>query len=846
LDELFPTSDFDSIRNATADRDGLIQCPVIPVRSTVVFPNMMTPFIAFEGRPINAVQAAMSDHRTVILLLMQDLNGDFAIENLHAIGTEIAVGQVIPYPEQQKTVLAQGRRRVEIVEFVQSEPYYVARARVLQDSTRYDDDTEALISTVISLFQTVSDLGEMIPEELLDYAMSIQEPGWLADFVGSSLTLSPDERQQLLETLVPTERLREVARFLTRELNMLELREEINGQVQQEMSRSQRELYLREQMRVIQTELGEEDFFQQEINDVRQQIAEADLPPEIREKAAKEMMRLSIMPPMAPEVGIIRTYIDWIVSLPWLKLSEDNLNMRHAQQVLDEDHYGLTKIKDRILEHIAVRKLAADKMKTPILCFVGPPGVGKTSLGKSIAKALGRAFVRVSLGGVRDEAEIRGHRRTYIGAMPGRIIQTMRRAGTINPVFMLDEIDKIGADFRGDPAAALLEVLDPEQNTEYSDHYLDVPYNLSKVMFITTANELYNLPPALVDRLEVIEFPGYPEEEKLAIARQFLIPQQLEGHGLTKAGLKFELSALQTLIREYSYEAGVRNLNREIANVCRKVARLVAEEKAYPHRITAKQITTFLGPPEYIPPRVNDVDSVGLATGLAWTFGGGDILSIEVSVLPGKGQLMMTGQLGEVMQESAQAAMSYMRARALDLNVPAEDFEEFDVHVHLPEGAVPKDGPSAGITLAAAIISAFTERKIRSNFAMTGEITLRGRVLPVGGIKEKLLAAHRAQIAHVILPALNQKDLVDVPKNALRTLKVHFVEDMQQVMDLVLLEAPSELMRDKMRPKDETEDEKKTTEKKAKSEKKAKKKEKNKALPESETPITPDTDQPPV
>ncbi|MBC8099554.1 MAG: endopeptidase La, partial [Armatimonadetes bacterium] len=550
-------------------------------------------------------------------------------------------------------------------------------------------------------------------------------------------------------------------------------------------------------------ELGEEDVFQQELTDVRQQIMDAQLPKDIHDRALKELSRLMIMPPMAPEVGIIRTYIDWVVTLPWTKQSEDNLDMTHAQTVLDNEHYGLPKIKDRILEHIAVRKLAADKMKTPILCFVGPPGVGKTSLGKSIAKALGREFVRVSLGGVRDEAEIRGHRRTYIGALPGRILQTMRRGGTINPVFMLDEIDKIGADFRGDPSAALLEVLDPEQNGEYSDHYLDMAYDLSKVMFITTANDLDPLPPALLDRLEVIDFPGYAEEEKLAIARQFLIPHQFEGHGLADAGLKFDTGALQTIVREYTYEAGVRNLNREIANVCRKVARLMAEAKPFPKRITAAQANKFLGPPEFLPFRHNQEDSVGLATGLAWTYNGGDVLSIEVSVLPGKGSLLMTGQLGDVMQESAQAAMSYMRARANDLGVPSADFEEYDVHVHLPEGAVPKDGPSAGITLAAAIISAFTERKIRADLAMTGEITLRGRVLPVGGVKEKLLAAHRARIKTVILPTQNRKDLVDVPANTQRDLTLHFVDDMQQVLDLALMDTPDERQRDKRRDDEE-------------------------------------------
>jgi ATP-dependent Lon protease len=802
-------NEFDVIRNANTDNNGLIVCPVVPLANIVIYPNIITPVTIPEGRALAAVRAAAGSRQTAITLMATDTTNPTP-EQLHKTGTEVALGQILPFPENQKTVLTQGRRRVEIVEFLQTDPYIIAKARILEApeipdnaGEEYDEQLEALMQTALNLFQTAGDLSETIPDEVIDYAMTIEEPGWMADFIASTLSLSPEERQRLLEMIDPMERLREVAVFLSRELNMLELRDEINGQIQQEMNRNQREMYLREQMRVIQTELGEEDVFQQEITEVRQLIIDAKLPQDIHEKALKELARLSIMPPMAPEVGIIRTYIDWLVALPWNKKTEDNLDMSHAQKVLDEEHYGLKKIKDRILEHIAVRKLAAEKMKTPILCFVGPPGVGKTSLGKSIAKALGREFVRVSLGGVRDEAEIRGHRRTYIGALPGRIIQTMRRAGTVNPIFMLDEIDKIGADFRGDPSAALLEVLDPEQNSEYSDHYLDIPYDLSQVMFITTANDLEPLPPALLDRLEVIEFPGYTEEEKLAIAREFLIPDQLEGHGLDNRGLKFEADALKTMIRQYTYEAGVRNLNREIANVCRKVARLVAEEKTFPKRITSQMVTKFLGPPEFLPTRANEVDSVGLATGLAWTYGGGDTLTIEVSILPGKGSLLMTGQLGEVMQESAQAAMSYMRSRAADLNVPTEDFEDYDVHVHLPEGAVPKDGPSAGITLAAAIISAFTERKIRSSFAMTGEITLRGRVLPVGGIKEKVLSAHRARIKNVILPAHNKKDLVDIPANATRGLNIHFVEDMQQVMDLVLLEAPAERERDKLRAAEE-------------------------------------------
>jgi ATP-dependent Lon protease len=858
LNDAFITNEFESIHNATPDEDGLIVCPVIPLANMIIYPNVITPIMLphnvnkngdrSDSEAMKAVQAAMTDSRTAIIVMRKgasdaedtngesngaELNRDALIElnmadalagtEIFKIGTEVALGQMMPYPDHTLTVLAQGRRRVEIVEIIATEPFVMARARVLTPSEQPDEQADALMDTALNMFQQVAELSEAVPDEVLDYALLIDDAGWMADFISSTLPFPSSDRQHILETVDSIERLREVAMMLNREIGMMELRDEINGQIQQEMSRSQREMYLREQMRVIQTELGEEDIFQQELNDVRQQIAEAKLPADIHDRAVKEMARLAAMPPMAPEVGIIRTYIDWLVSLPWTKTTDDNLDMKHAEKVLDSQHYGLPKLKDRILEHIAVRKLAADKMKTPILCFVGPPGVGKTSLGKSIATALGREFVRVSLGGVRDEAEIRGHRRTYIGAMPGRILQTMRRAGTVNPVFMLDEIDKIGADFRGDPSAALLEVLDPEQNSEYSDHYLDLPYDLSKVIFITTANELDPLPPALLDRLEVIEFPGYAEDEKLAIARQFLIPQQLEAHGLADAGIKFDTTALQTLVREYTYEAGVRNLNREIANICRKIARLVAEEKTYRKKIMPPIVHKFLGPPEFLQSRTHQEDSVGLVTGLAWTYNGGDTLSIEVSVLPGKGQLMMTGQLGEVMQESGQAAMSYMRSRASDLNVPSSDFEEYDVHVHLPEGAVPKDGPSAGITLAVAIISAFTERKVRSNFAMTGEITLRGRVLPIGGMKEKLLAAHRAQIKEVIVPEQNRKDLVDVPANTARDLKIHFVEEMQQVLDLVLLDAPNERRRDQLRDAEEARE-------------KSKKKSKSKDKDASDTP----------
>ncbi|MCC6805239.1 MAG: endopeptidase La [Anaerolineae bacterium] len=785
-------NDFYIIENAEPDEDGLIECPVVPLREGAIFPNVISPIALTGKRAINGAEASQEPQPTIIGVAQIDPNTvDPGADKLYTVGVEIALGRILRLPDNSFSALGQGRRRVEIVRFTQTRPYLIAKARPLAEINPNTRRTNAMMQAVLNLFKRAIELNDNIPEEVLLYALNANNPGWLADLIGSTLTLPAEERQRLLETLNVEERLDRVAELLSQELSVLELKDEITSQVHQEMDRTQREIYLREQMRVIQNELGEEDVFQQEISEVREQIAQAQLPPEVNEKALKELSRLAMMPPMSPEVGIVRTYIDWLTGVPWHQATEDQLEVATAQDILDREHYGLPKVKDRILEYIAVRRLAPDEQNSPILCFVGPPGVGKTSLGKSIASALGREFVRVSLGGVRDEAEIRGHRRTYIGAMPGRIVQTMRRAGTVNPVFMLDEIDKLGMDFRGDPAAALLEILDPEQNFAFSDHYLDVPYDLSKVLFITTANELDPLPPALLDRLELIDFPGYIEEEKIAIARQFLIPKAIQVNGLTDHKVHFSDSALRTLIREYTYEAGVRNLNREIANVCRKVARQVAEKKRHPARIDIRHLNKFLGPAPFDDLRANDKDEIGVTTGMAWTPFGGDILTIEVQVLAGKGTLLLTGSLGDVMQESAQAALSYMRSRAEDLGVPFDDFDNLDVHVHVPEGAVPKDGPSAGITLATSIISAFTERKVRSDFAMTGEITLRGKVLPIGGVKEKVLAAHRARIKHIILPKMNERDMVDVPKETRQQLDIHYVENMQEVLDLVLLPEPT-------------------------------------------------------
>jgi ATP-dependent Lon protease len=799
--------DFSQIVNAIASEDGIIERPIMIIKDQVVFPKMIMPVMNSGERALQICKEAIHNKHTIILLAQHEDGDTSESSNIHPIGTEVAITQIVPMSSDTFSVLVEGRRRVQFIGYTNTTETLSGKAKIIQETVNDVDHASALEETLFSLFERVVEAMDNISDEVLNYTTEMNDPSWLTDFAVTIINTTFENRQHALELTNLEDRMRFVIGLLTHELRMLNIREEIEGQVQQEMTRTQRENYLREQMRVIQGELGEEDYFQQEFEELRRQILMAQLPSPIHEKAMKEFGRLQTIPPMAPEVGIIRTYIEWLIELPWRKATPDNLDLKRAQAILEAEHYGLPKVKDRILEHIAVRKLAAEKMKTPILCFVGPPGVGKTSLGKSIASALGREFVRVSLGGVHDEAEIRGHRRTYIGAMPGRIIQTMRRAGTVNPVFMLDEIDKLGADYRGDPSAALLEVLDPEQNKQFSDHYLDVDYDLSQVFFITTANDLEPLEPALLDRLEIVEFPGYTEEDKLAIAKKFLIPKQLEAHGLKENGLIFPIPTLQTIIREYTYEAGVRNLNREIGTICRKTARLIAEGRAYPRRLTHKHVAEYLGPPHHLESRANDVDGVGIVTGLAWTPYGGDVLTIEVALFPGKGTLSMTGQLGDVMQESAQAALSYLRSNARQWDIPSEDFENYDVHLHIPEGATPKDGPSAGISIATAIISAFTECKVRANFAMTGEITLRGRVLPVGGIKEKVLAAHRARIPNIILPEQNRKDLMDIPDKALREMTIYFVSNIAQVLELVLLPPPPDgRERDKYREETTEED----------------------------------------
>jgi ATP-dependent Lon protease len=803
--EMFPELGDDLFDQPIADDDeGFIECPFLPLRDVVLFPQMVMPLFVGRERSLAAVNAAYSNGESLLVAAQrEDEEHELTEADLFGIGTEITIGRVLRMPDDSTSVLAQGRRRVRIVEFTQWYPYIRARAQIIPEPEAWQPSTEALMRAVLALFEKVIGLNRNLPEDAYTYALNINEPGWLADFVASALPISVALRQEILETIEPTERLQRISILLAKELEVLELEDEIQSQVQQEVDRSHREHFLREQMRVIQGELGELDVFAQELSELREQVLKKDLPPDVREKTEKELLRLSAMPPMSPEIGIIRTYIDWILDLPWTEESDDNLDVKNAAEVLDADHYGLNKIKDRVLEYIAVRRIAPDTMRSPILCFVGPPGTGKTSLGRSIAKALDREFVRISLGGVRDEAEIRGHRRTYIGAMPGRIIQAMRRVGTRNPLFMLDEIDKLGLDFRGDPAAALLEVLDPEQNHSFVDHYLGMEYDLSRVMFVTTANYLDTVPPALQDRMEVIEFSSYMEEEKLGIANQFLVPQQLEQHGLGKKNITFDEASLRTLIREYTREAGVRNLEREVANVCRKIARQVAEGKRFPKQITAETVRQLLGPPRFTDDIRPDVDEVGVATGAAWTPTGGEMMIIEVNLMPGKGNLILTGQLGDVMRESAQAALTFTRSQAIALGINPDRFEREDIHIHLPEGAVPKDGPSAGAALATALVSAFTERPIRRDVSMTGEITLRGRVLAVGGVREKALAARRAGIKTFILPHKNERDLLDIPKKLRQDLTFVLAERVDQVLEAALLPAPEPTSASSPKPKQE-------------------------------------------
>ena len=766
------------------------ELPLLPVRNTVLLPNLVIPLLIGRDHSMKAIEEAMSKDRTVFVVAqLDDELENPGPEDVYSVGVEGVIDRLLKMPDGMTSILIHGQRRLRCIEYTQKEPFMRVRVEMVSEEAEHTLALEALMRAVLALFEKCSRLSHVLPDEAYITAMNIDKPGWLADFIVSSIEPPVAIRQDILEAFNIEERLQKVSILLSKELDILELENQIHSQVQQEVDKTQREYFLREQLKAIQRELGETDPTMRDSQELREKILTSGMPEEVRARATKELDRLNMMPSMAPDVGVIRTYIDWLVTLPWNTATPDRLDIKEAAAILEEKHYGLEKVKERILEYIAVRKLS-NAMRSPILCFVGPPGVGKTSLGRSIAEALNRKFVRLSLGGIHDEAEIRGHRRTYVGALPGRILQTMKTAGTTNPLFVLDEIDKIGADFRGDPSAALLEVLDPEQNHAFSDHYLEVSYDLSQVIFLTTANVLHPVPAALRDRLEVIELPGYTEEEKLHIAKQFLIPKQMSEHGLKPSRVEISDEAVHRIIRDYTFEAGVRNLEREIATVMRKVARKVAEGRRSKTKIEAEKIPNYLGTQKQFYGQAEEEDEVGVATGVAWTSAGGDLTTVEATLMEGRGNLTLTGQLGEVMKESAQAALSYARSRAGQLGLEARFYEKYDIHLHLPAGSIPKDGPSAGITMAAALISALTKRATHRDVAMTGEITLRGRVLPIGGVKEKVLAAHRAGIKTFILPKRNMKDLEDVPREIFQELRFVPVERMDDVIAVALHDVP--------------------------------------------------------
>ncbi len=762
---------------------------ILPTGEGIVFPSMVFPMMVRDERSIRLVSDAASDSRVMALFSQNNPEGPDVPDNLNQFGTAAHILRLLRAPDGSLQLLVRGAARVRLVEITQTEPYMRGRIDELPEVAVETTEVEALQRNLVSLFQRIVSLSATLPDEAAGAAADIGEPGRLADFVASALDLSVEQKLELLAMPDATGRLRRVTELATREQEVLEIGSQIQSRIRSEMDKTQREFYLREQLKQVQQELGEITGEKTEVDELRERIDAANLPEAAQKQADEELGRLVRIPAASPEYGIIRTYLDWIVSLPWSQSTADNLDLNLAQNILDEDHYDLEKIKERILEYLAVHKLRGE-VKGPILCFVGPPGVGKTSLGQSIARALDRKFIRISLGGVRDEAEIRGHRRTYIGAMPGRIIQGLRRVGTNNPVFMLDEIDKVTTGFQGDPAAALLEVLDPAQNSSFSDHYLDIPVDLSKVLFVATANVLDTIPPPLRDRMEIIELSGYTEEEKLHIGRRYLVPRQISENGLSQSQLSITDDALRRVIADYTREAGVRSLERQVGTIARKVARQVAQESVESVVVDRDNVAQYLGPVRFQREVIEEGDEVGVVTGMAWTPVGGDILFVEASKMAGHGNLVLTGQLGDVMQESARAALSYVRSRAKDLSVPEDFYAKMDFHVHVPAGAIPKDGPSAGITMATALISALTGRKVDKEVAMTGEITLRGRVLPIGGVKEKVLAAHRAGVKTIILPKENERDIPDIPEDVRNDLKIVTVEHMDEVLQ-ASLEAPA-------------------------------------------------------
>lgn len=765
------------------------ELPLLPIRDNVHFPRMIFPLFVGRDKSVRALDEAMASHQHILLVTQRDVSTeDPEPEELYDVGIVAEIMQILKVPDGTVRVMLEGIHRIRIGEFAQTDPFFSVRAELLHEESARDIEDEALMRSAVTQFEQIVGAAKNIPPEALVSILNIDDPGRLADHIAWHLpNLRVEIKQDLLEALSPRERLEKLSVLLKKELEILDVQKNIRTRVEKEMGDTQREFILREQMKAIQQELGERDDRQSEIDEYRARISACGMPDAVAERANKEIDRLEKMPYAAPEGVVIRTYLDTLFALPWTESTPEAFEIAEAEEILDQDHYGLPKVKERILEFLAVRKLAGSSLKSPILCFVGPPGVGKTSLGKSIARALGRKFVRISLGGVRDEAEIRGHRRTYIGAMPGRIIQSLKQTAVKNPVFMLDEIDKMGSDFRGDPSSALLEALDPEQNTDFSDHYLEVPFDLREVMFITTANLLDPIPPALRDRMEVISFTGYTEDEKLEIARSFLLPKLIKDTGLPEGHLTIPDTTLRQVIREYTREAGVRNLERELGAICRKVARQFVAGDAKAITAVESDVRTYLGPRKYHYGMMEESDEIGAATGLVYTEVGGDTISIEVSLLQSRdGKLNLTGQLGDVMKESAQAALSYIRSRAADLKLDPSFYEKVEIHVHVPAGAIPKDGPSAGITMATAIASALTRRPVRKEIAMTGEITLRGRVLPIGGLKEKVLAAHRAGIRTVIIPWENEKDLEEIPANVRNDMTFELVKTADQVLNLAL------------------------------------------------------------
>ena len=769
------------------------ELPLLPIRDVVIFPFMIMPLFVGWDSSVKAVDEALSGDRLIFLATQKNVAEENpGADDIYSVGTISMIMRMLKLPDGRVKILVQGLAKGKIRRYCQTQPMFRVEIEKIEDLPvgEQDLEMEAMIRTVKERLEKVISLGKSISPEVAVVLENINDPGRLADLIVSNLGLKVEVAQEFMETFDPRKRLERINEILIKEIQVLEMQVKIQNQAKEEMSKTQREYFLKEQLNAIRSELGDMDERTREITDLQDKIKKCRMPKIARQECLKQVERLERMHPDAAEANIIRTYLDWMIELPWHKKTKDNLDLQQARRILEEDHYGLKKIKDRIIEYLAVCKLK-NKMRGPILCFVGPPGVGKTSLGKSIARALGRKFVRLSLGGMKDEAEIRGHRRTYVGALPGRIIQGIKQAGTTNPVFMMDEIDKIGSDFRGDPSSALLEVLDPEQNSEFSDHYLNVPYDLSNVMFITTANLLDTIPAALRDRMEIIELSGYTDEEKLHIARQYLLPRQLEENGISEKYLSISNQTILQVISRYTRESGVRNLERRLGSICRKIACKVAENPEVKlTKVTIANLHKFLGPPQYLPESNREENQVGVATGLAWTPYGGEVLQVETMVMPGKGNLMLTGQLGEVMKESAQAALSYIRSRTEKLGIDPEIFKNKDIHIHVPAGAIPKDGPSAGVTMLTSLVSALTEIPTSRLVAMTGEITLTGRVMPVGGLKEKVLAAVRYGAKMVIYPEENQKDLVDIPRNIQKRVSLIPVKQVEEVLSLALVKKP--------------------------------------------------------